>query len=133
MSKLAAMQEKGVECRLEVLYPVVAVDMDIWDFVRCLGILIDNAMEAALESEQPWVDIVLLAQDGRIFLRVSNSYTNRIDPGKMWNDGWSTKGADRGVGLSSYQHILESHPNACHCTSWEDGVFVQELTVEGRL
>ena len=118
---------------MEVLYPVVAVDMDIWDFVRCLGILIDNAMEAALESEQPWVDIVLLAQDGRIFLRVSNSYTNRIDPEKMWNDGWSTKGADRGVGLSSYQHILESHPNACHCTSWEDGVFVQELTVEGRL
>lgn len=133
LSKLAAMQEKGVECRLEVLYPVVAVDMDIWDFVRCLGILIDNAMEAALESEQPWVDIMLLAQDGRIFLRVSNSYTNRIDPEKMWNDGWSTKGADRGVGLSSYQHILESHPNACHCTSWEDGVFVQELTVEGRL
>jgi hypothetical protein len=38
-SKLTAMREKGVECRLEVLYPVVAVDMDVWDFVRCLGIL----------------------------------------------------------------------------------------------
>ncbi len=133
LSKLTAMQEHGVECRLEVLYPVEAVDMDVWDFVRCLGILIDNAMEAALDAEQPWVEIVLLAQDGRVFLRVSNLYTNIIEPGKMWNDGWSTKGAGRGLGLSGYQRILESYPNISSCTSWENGVFVQELTVEGRL
>lgn len=132
LNKLTAMQEKGVECRLEVLYPVAAVGMDVWDFVRCLGILIDNAMEAALETERPWTEIVLLAQDGRIFLRVSNSYTNIIEAEKMWNDGWSTKGTGRGLGLPSYQRILRSSPNASSCTSWENGVFVQELTVEGR-
>lgn len=132
LSKLTAMQEKGVDCRLEVLYPVAAVGMDIWDFVRCLGILIDNAMEAALDVEQPCAEIVLLAQDGRVFLRVSNSYSNIIEPGKIWNDGWSTKGAGRGLGLSSYQRILENYPNAAHCTSWKNGVFIQELTVEGR-
>lgn len=133
LGKLTAMQEAGVECRLEVLYPVVGVDMDIWDFVRCLGILIDNAIEAALDAEQPWVEIMLLAQCGRLFLQVSNPYTNTLDPGKIWEEGWSTKGTGRGVGLSSYQHILEGYPNASPCTSWEDGVFVQELTVEGRL
>lgn len=133
LSKLTIMREKGVEYRLEVLYPVVAVDMDIWDFVRCLGILTDNAMEAALDAEQPWVEIVLLAQNGRVFLRVSNSYANLIDPGKMWNDGWSTKGVGRGLGLPGYQHILESYPNISPYTSWGNGVFVQELTVEGRL
>lgn len=133
LSKLTVMQEKEVECRLEVLYPVVAVDMDVWDFVRCLGILIDNAVEAALDVEQPWVEIVLLAQDGQVFLRVSNPYTNIIEPGEMWNDGWSTKGDGRGLGLPGYQRILESYPNASPCTSWENGVFVQELTVEGRL
>ena len=133
LSKLTAMQEMGVECRLEVLYPVMAVGMDVWDFVRCLGILIDNAMEAALDTKQPWVEVVLLAQDGQVFFRVSNPYTNIFEPGKMWNDGWSTKGAGRGLGLPGYQRILESHPNASPCTSWENGVFVQELTVEGRL
>ena len=132
LSKLTAMREKGVECRLEVLYPVEAVAMDVWDFVRCLGGLTDNAVEAALDTERPWVEIVLLAQDGRVFLRVSNPYTNSIDPGKIWNEGWSTKGAGRGVGLSSYQRIQEGYPNASSCTGWENGVFVQELTVEGR-
>ena len=133
LSKLTVMQKEGMECRLEVLYPVIAVNMDVWDFVRCLGILIDNAMEAALDTKQPWVEIVLLAQDGRVFLRVSNPYTNIIEPGEIWNDGWSTKGEDRGLGLPGYQRILESYPNASPCTSWENGVFVQELTVEGRL
>lgn len=133
LSKLTAMQKKEVEYRLEVLYPVSAVDMDVWDFVRCLGILIDNAMEAATDAEQPWVEIVLLAQAGRVFLRVSNSYANIIEPEKMWNDGWSTKGAGRGLGLSGYQRILKNYPNASFGTSWENGVFVQELTVEGRL
>lgn len=132
LSKLTAMRRKGVECRLEVLYPVVAVDMDIWDFVRCLGILIDNAMEAALDTEQPWMEVVLLAQEGQVFLRVSNSCANIIEPGKMWEDGWSTKGAGRGLGLSSYQHILENYPNVSTRTSWENGIFVQEMAVEGR-
>lgn len=133
LSKLTVMREKEIDCHLEVLYPVVAVDMDVWDFVRCLGILMDNAMEAALNTEQPWVEIVLLAQKGQVFLRVSNSYANTIEPGKMWGDGWSTKGAGRGLGLSSYQHILENYPNVSTGTSWENGVFVQEMTVEGRL
>lgn len=133
LSKLTAIREKGIDCRLEVLYPVVEVNMDVWDFVRCLGILTDNAMEAALDTEQPWVEIVLLAQEGRVFLRISNSYINAIEPGKMWDYGWSTKGPGRGLGLSSYQRILKDYPNVSTATSWEDGIFVQEMTVEGRL
>ena len=78
------------------------------------------------------MEIVLLSQDGRVHLRVSNSYGNRIDPGQMWREGWSTKGEDRGLGLASYRRILEGYPNASSCTSWDRGVFVQELTVEAR-
>ena len=132
LSKLTIMREKGVECCLEVLYPVTFVNMDVWDFVRCLGILIDNAVEAAPNAGKPWVEIVLLAQNGQVFLRVSNSCTNIIDPAKMWDEGWSTKGAGRGLGLYSYQRILENYPNTSPCTSWENGIFIQELTVEGK-
>ena len=52
--------------------------------------------------------------------------------GKMWNDGWSTKGAGRGLGLCSYQRILTVYPNASASASWKGGVFVQELIVEDR-
>ncbi len=133
LSKLSAMLEKRIECRLEILYPVTVVEMDVWDFVRCAGILIDNAMEAALDADPSWVEIVLLAQEGWVFFRISNSYANSIAPERMWSEGCSTKGAGRGLGLSNYQHILENYPNASHFTSWKNSIFVQELTVEGRL
>ena len=132
LSKLTAMGERGVDCRLEVLYPVERGGMDVWDFVRCLGILLDNAAEAALETETPWVEIVLLAQGEALSLRVSNPYAGRIDPVKMWEEGWSTKGEGRGLGLPGYQRILEEYRNAGSAASWAGDVFVQDLTVGGR-
>ena len=130
LSKLAAMGQKGIDCRLEALYPVEWVGMDVWDFTRCLGILLDNAAEAALETETPWVEIVLLPQKGRLSLRVSNPYLGAIDPDKIWTEGFSTKGEGRGLGLPGYQRILEDYPHTAASTSWADGVFIQKLTVE---
>lgn len=132
LSRLAAMEEKKIDCRLEALYPVERVGIDAWDFTRCLGILLDNAAEAALETETPWVEIVLLYQRGRLSLRVSNPYTGAINPDKIWTEGFSTKGEGRGLGLPGYQRILADYPNAAASTSWADGVFVQELTVEEK-
>lgn len=131
LSKLTAMRGKGVECRLEVLYPISAVGMDTWDFVRCLGVLIDNAVEAVERTDRPWVEIILLAQENRVYLRVSNPWNGKSDPARFWEEGWSTKGKNRGLGLSSYLRILTRYPNVSPCTSWADGVFVQELTIGG--
>ena len=132
LSKLAAMGEQGIDCRLEVLYPVERIGMDPWDFTRCLGILLDNAAEAALETETPWVEIILLPQKDRLSLRVSNPYTGTINPDKIWTESFSTKGEGRGLGLPSYQRILADYPNTAASTSWADGAFVQELTVEEK-
>ena len=132
LSKLAAMREKKIDCRLEALYPVERIGMDLWDFTRCLGILLDNAAEAALETETPWVEVVLLAQGEALSLRVSNPYAGAIDPDRIWTEGFSTKGERRGLGLSSYQRILKDYPHTVASTSWANGVFVQELVVEEK-
>ena len=132
LSKLAAMREKKIDCRLEALYPVERVGIDPWDLTRCLGILLDNAAEAALETETPWVEIVLLSQKDRLSLRVSNPYNGTIDPDRIWAEGFSTKGERRGLGLPSYQRILKDYPHAAASTSWANGVFVQELVVEEK-
>lgn len=131
LSKMAAMREKRIDCRLEVLYPVERVGMDLWDFTRCLGILLDNAAEAALETETPWVEIILLSE-GKLYLRVSNPYAGAIAPDKIWKENFSVKGEGRGLGLPGYQRILANYPNAATSTSWAGGVFVQELTVEEK-
>lgn len=133
LGKLAQMSEKGIKCRLEILYPVNNIWMDIWDLVRCLGILLDNALEAALETEEPWVEILLLQEERTFSLRISNPWTGKIDHAELWKEGWSTKGPDRGMGLFSYQKILQKYPETVSSASWSDGIFVQELTTGGTL
>ncbi|MCI9134111.1 MAG: GHKL domain-containing protein [Lachnospiraceae bacterium] len=127
LSKLAAMRDQGISCRLEVLYPLTQIEMDVWDYVRCLGILLDNAMEAALETKKPWVEILLLQQGGYTRLRVSNPWNGQGDPAKMWQEGYSTKGSGRGIGLAAYQRILRNYGCASYSSSWADQVFIQEL------
>ena len=129
LSKLADMEERGIACRLEVLYPVEAVGMDVWDFVRCLGVLLDNAAEAAGETAEPWVEILLLAQGGVLSLRVANAWSGTGDPARFWEEGFSTKGPGRGLGLGGYQRILADWPNAVSSAGWGEGSFVQELTI----
>lgn len=128
LGKLSEMSEKGIACRLEILYPVEQVWMDIWDLVRCLGILLDNALEAALETENPWSEVILLQEEHTFFLRISNPWRGDIDPAKLWTESWSTKGPDRGMGLFIYQNILEKYPEAVSSASWDGHIFVQELT-----
>ena len=106
--------------------------MDSWDFARCRGILLDHAAEAALEVKTPWVEVVLLTHEEKLSLRVSNPFAGTINPDKIWMEGFSTKGESRGLGLSSYQRILAGYANTASSTRWSGGVFIQELTVEGK-
>lgn len=131
LSKISQMAEQNISCRLEVLYPVNHAAMDIWDLIRCLGILTDNAAEAALDTGQPWVEILLLQEGPALKLRISNPWTGTADPECFWQAGWSTKGQGRGMGLFSYQKILKKYPYASSASSWNNGIFTQELTIEG--
>lgn len=136
LSKITQMAEQNIPCRLEVLYPVDHAAMEVWDLIRCLGILTDNAAEAALDTGQPWVEILLLQEGPVLTLRISNPWNGTEDPECFFQEGWSTRGRGRGMGLFSYQRILRKYPGASSAARWSNGVFTQELTIEesgGRL
>ncbi|MDE7312885.1 MAG: GHKL domain-containing protein [Eubacterium sp.] len=129
LSKLTKMNKNHIACRLEVLYPINSFGMDVWDFNQCLGILLDNAIEAAAIQPEPYVELQLMYQEGFFTVRVANPWKQEVDLSHMWKEGYSTKGEKRGVGLSNYKRVLKHYPQAVSATSWEDEVFVQELTV----
>ena len=62
-------------------------------------------------------------------LRVANAWSGGEDPSRFWEEGFSTKGPGRGLGLGGYQRILADWPNAAASAGWGDGSFVQELTI----
>ena len=129
LTKLMQMNEQKIKCNLEVLYPVEKIGMERMDLNRCLGILLDNAIEAAGESENPVIDLVISSQEECLTIIVRNSVNGKVELHKIWNRGYSTKGKNRGLGLSSYQAILEKYTNVTPITNFYDQEFEQELKI----
>lgn len=98
--------------------------------VRILGIILDNAIEASLEMDEPMIEIVILTQDEFItFLIANNSQITSQQFMKMHQLGYSTKDdSGRGMGLAIVDELVEEL-GAELFTSVEAGKFIQELTL----
>ncbi|MCI8400739.1 MAG: GHKL domain-containing protein [Lachnospiraceae bacterium] len=132
LTKMMEMQKKGIRCNLEVLYPLTRIDMDILDVTRCLGILLDNAVEAAGEMERREVDLLISSLDTGVTIVVKNPVTEVMDLNRIWESGISTKGEGRGLGLSIYREITGKYANVARSTSCRDSQFIQEWRIANR-
>lgn len=106
--------QKNIPVHLEIDDVIQDEPIDILDYVRITSILLDNAIEAAEKSENPFLNIVFLknADDNEVKLLIENSCPNEvIDITKVFKKGYSTKGKGRGLGLATVQTILQSYMN----------------------
>lgn len=126
--KLAEMEKRGIICQLDVTTQIKRCDMHMTDLVRCLGILLDNAMEA-VETQLDAVVTLELAQHHALVITIQNQIVRQVPEEKMWQAGFSTKGDSRGLGLTSYQKIIDKYRNATKETKIENNRFVQILTI----
>lgn len=131
LTKLAAMEQQGIQCNLEVSEPIKDINMDLNDFVRCLGILVDNAIEEVqlLHTEVVKVDVILSNESKDLTVIVKNPTREKPKIHQIWQEGFSTKGENRGLGLFSYQRILDKYQHVYKQTVAKDNEFVQILTI----
>lgn len=128
--KLALLHKQNIAAQLEALRPVTRLGMQTEDFLRCLGILIDNAAEAAAQCDKGMVSLLFLQEETELRVVVSNTCTAKPDLIKMKNPHYTTKGAGRGTGLVSYRRILRNYRNCVSRCFWEDGFFTQEIRIQ---
>lgn len=127
IKKLTMIHQTDIQFELEVLYPVEHVAMNISDFIRCVGILIDNAIEETM-SDNGSVSLSIL-QGEEFVIVIENSVHHAMEMDAIWRKGYSTKGTNRGIGLSSYQTILDQYDNVTTSTMYEQNTFIQELRI----
>lgn len=128
-TKLAKMRQRRIQGTLEALAPVErALAMDTDDLLRALGILLDNAIEAAPETGGQ-VRVVLLQEEKELYLAVANNYAQVPDLPALTRKGYTTKGAGHGTGLASYRRIVARCRGCAARTYLKDGMFVQELHI----
>ena len=126
--KITEIQKKGIDFRMEVMYPVEETSMKPIDLSRALGILIDNAIEAA-EPVQGNISLVISAQVDGVHIILDNTAEQDVDISKIYEDGYSTKGSGRGTGLPSLRKIIEKYPEVSLMTEIKSGRFVQKILI----
>jgi len=128
-SKLIRAQEMNIDVLLEVAEPIEKFNFDIIDLCRVVGILLDNAIEAAIKCEMPSVKVAIIKKDNSVLLVVINSICEEVTIHRIYQKGYSTKGVNRGLGLYNLKQITGKYKDVWIDTSVEDGEFRQLIEI----
>lgn len=122
---------KGINLNIHVEDSVDNFIIKDVDICRILGIVIDNAIEASIESNQKILTIVILSDESEISIIISNSFKDKPITYKIFEKGYSTKGENRGLGLSIVRELNEKkYPNMDISTKIEKKLFYMEIILK---
>ena len=133
--KLMEMSNKKIDIEINVERKLKSSKMknlkikDKGDLYNIIGVFLDNAKEASLESKEKRVAIEMYEIDSDLHIVIANTYKGKIDIEKINEYGYSSKGKNRGTGLHLVNKIIERNRMFERTTSKIDEYFVQELTV----
>lgn len=106
--------------------------MKIYEFTRILGILLDNAIEAASECEEKKINVIFRKEDSkhRLVIIVENTYNNKdVDIDKIFDKGETSKENNTGLGLWKIREILKRNNNLNLFTNKTKDLFKQQFEI----
>ncbi|MGF3214832.1 sensor histidine kinase [Facklamia sp. P12945] len=128
-SKLSYAIANGLKVHLEISENLPRLEEDLMAISRMLGIILDNAIEASLQQDQAQIDVLITQLDQEYLIMVANpTQASAQELIKMRQMGFSTKGENRGFGLSNLQELAKDADISLF-TSIENNQFVQELYI----
>ncbi|MGT2799999.1 sensor histidine kinase [Streptococcus marmotae] len=129
-AKFMQASENNISVTLEVPEVFEPRGMELVDFITIASILLDNAIDAAIGTTVPKINIALLQVDDKQMLIIENSMKEEvIDTSEIYSFGTSSKGSNRGVGLYNVMKILEHYPLTSLNTTSQDYTFCQILEI----
>lgn len=97
---------------------------------KIMGILIDNAVEASINSKEKTLLIYIYEQcNGNIVISIENSYNTLLDIHDINKKGYSTKGKNRGLGLFIANRTIEEEKLLRLRQYVIDKTFISELKI----
>ena len=133
-NKVLVAQNNNIDVDINIQGEIHDFYTDEMQLSRILGILLDNAIEASLElTDDKKIEMNIIQIDKTTDIQISNTFNNTGTPIADFNkEGFSTKGTNRGLGLSS-AHEIANKLNLLLNTEIDGNTFIQILTIEGGL
>lgn len=129
-AKVLLAMNKGVQIVLDIQYEVTDVYMDLLDLLKIVELLMDNAIESAIESEKNKIKILLMMDDISFTVHISNSSLElRYSLEEIYNKGVTSKNNHEGMGLYNVIQTLNKYNNVIHSTNYENLIFTQTIEI----
>lgn len=132
-TKIIQAQEKRIPISIEVPDEIDRIDMNTVELSRIIGIIVDNAIEASENLEEPLINIAFIDNEESVTFIVMNKCSDDIPKiHELFEQGFSTKGDNRGLGLSTLKELTDSNENVLLDTVIENGYFVQKVEINNK-
>ena len=132
-AKMIYAHESGIDITIDIPDKVESFLIDTVDLARILGIFLDNAVEATLETEQPQIGLNIIQNKTGVSIIISNRFLdNGVMLHKLKQKGFSTKIGHQGIGLWNAQKIISSYDNVLLETTMKCGYFTQHIELTDR-
>ena len=137
--KINEMVDKNINVNLEVSESLTKVSS--WktytsnpqDISKIIGVYLDNAIEAASVAKTKEIEIQFYKEGKNIVLCLGNTYKGKIEESKLDSEGYSSKGNNRGYGLSLVKDLISKHPELEQKRVIMDQYFVQHLIMKPKI
>lgn len=133
--KLSKMEDNNIKYYLYVDQNLKDKDIENFDLktyrdlTKLLGVFLDNAIDAALKSEEKEIEVELKDKDDCLLLTISNTYDKNTDINKVGKSGFTTKGVGHGFGLSIVKDIAKTNSEIETFSSKESDKFIQTTMI----
>ncbi|MFD1238583.1 sensor histidine kinase [Latilactobacillus sakei subsp. carnosus] len=129
IQKFLAAKQAGVTLKFEMTEPIELATANLLTVIRIIGILLDNAIEQAVQETDQLVSCAFLQSDGLIEITIENTASQVKNLQAFSELGYSTKGAGRGTGLANVQDLIAKQTNLFLETQIENRKLRQTLMI----
>ena len=131
-TKILQAQEKNIRISIEVPEIIEKIEMPIINLSRVIGILLDNAIEASEKIvEDPLIRIAFIKNedDSVMFIVMNKCDTDMPRVHTLFQENFSTKGKNRGLGLSTLKELTDTTSNVLLDTTIDNNYFIQKVEI----
>lgn len=127
-------EKLGIKMNLEVMMDLSNLNIRMYELTRILGILFDNALEAANMCDNKIINITFRKDKNRNkdLIIIQNTYVNKdVNIDRIFEKGYTSKEDNKshGLGLWEVRKYLKKHTNLDLYTTKTDEYFTQQFEI----
>lgn len=134
-NKFYIASQEDIQLNIEIAMDFEQIEMYTYEISRILGILLDNAIEAAKECEEKIINLrfVYDFNSDRNLIIIENTYNNKnIEIDKIFEKGYTSKKDvkkdEHGLGLWNVKKLLKK-TKALNLSTYKDELFCQQIEI----